>query len=86
MSTKQAKIHESKVHNNSVAEPHSYDYVGWYKSRPKKKPLQLSKVEYALMVHWEKQFLHCYDYCKTALDEKTLSEDEMESKGTALNA
>ena len=40
-------------------------------------------------IHWanlKRQFLHCYDYCKIALDEKTLSEDEMESKGTALNA
>ena len=31
----------------------------------------------------KRQYLHCYDYCKTALDEKTLSEDEMKNKGTA---
>ena len=31
----------------------------------------------------KRQYLHCYDYCKTALDEKTLSEDEMKNEGTA---
>ena len=37
-------------------------------------------------IHWanlKRQHLHCYDYCKTALDEKTLSEDEMKNIGTA---
>ena len=29
------------------------------------------------------QYLHCYNYCKTALEGKTLSEDEMKNKGTA---
>ena len=28
----------------------------------------------------KRQNLDCYDYCKTALDEKTLSEDEMKNK------
>ena len=34
-------------------------------------------------IHWanlKRQNLDCYDYCKTALDEKTLSEDEMKNK------
>ena len=37
-------------------------------------------------IHWanlKRQYLHCYDYCKTELDEKTLSEDEMKNEGTA---
>ena len=28
----------------------------------------------------KRQNLDCYDYCKTVLDEKTLSEDEMKNK------
>ena len=36
-------------------------------------------------IHWadlKRHYLHCYDYWKTALDEKTLSEDEMKNIGT----
>ena len=39
--------------------------------------------------HWanlKRQYLHCYNYCKTALNEKTLSEDEMKIEGTATSA
>ena len=31
----------------------------------------------------KRRYLHCYDYYKTALDEKTLFEDEMNNVGTA---
>ena len=31
----------------------------------------------------KRRYLHCYDYYKTALDEKTLFEDEMNNAGTA---
>ena len=37
-------------------------------------------------IHWanlKRQYLHCYDYWKTVLEGKTLSEDEMKNKGTA---
>ena len=31
----------------------------------------------------KRRYLHCYDYYKTALDEQTLFEDEMNNVGTA---
>ena len=31
----------------------------------------------------KRQYLQCYDYWKTVLEGKTLSEDEMKNKGTA---
>ena len=37
-------------------------------------------------IHWanlKRQYLQCYDYWKTVLEGKTLSEDEMKNKGTA---
>ena len=37
-------------------------------------------------IHWanlKRQYLQCYDYWKTVLEGKTLSEDEMKNKGSA---
>ena len=37
-------------------------------------------------IHWanlKRQYLHCYDYWKTVLEGKTLSENKIKNKGTA---